>query len=59
VGTTTDGLAVLTFQTLPESFFTITYDSGVQITAENLPKNFYTIQIDPFTGKARSYKPGF
>jgi uncharacterized protein (TIGR02596 family) len=51
--------AILTFQTLPESFFTITYDIGAEITIENLPKNFYTIQIDPFTGKARSYKPGF
>ncbi len=59
--TTTAGIALasLTFQTLPESFFTITYDIGAQITAENLPKNFYTIQVDPFTGKARSYKPGF
>jgi hypothetical protein len=51
--------AALTFQTLPESFFTITYDIGAEITAQNLPKNFYTIQIDPFTGKARNYKPGF
>ncbi|MCX6839899.1 MAG: hypothetical protein NTX35_19115 [Verrucomicrobia bacterium] len=51
--------AALIFQTLPESFFTITYDIGAEITAQNLPKNFYTIQIDPFTGKARNYKPGF
>lgn len=51
--------ASLVFQTLPTSFFTITYDIGVAITAANLPPNFYTIQVDPFTGKARSYKPGF
>lgn len=51
--------AALTFQTLPESFFTITYDISAEITTENLPKNFYAIQIDPFTGKARNYKPGF
>ena len=51
--------ATLTFQTLPESFFTITYDINAEITTENLPQNFYTIQIDPFTGKARNYKPGF
>jgi uncharacterized protein (TIGR02596 family) len=59
--TTNDGvtLASLVFQTLPESFLTITYDGGVEITTENLPQNFYTIQIDPFTGKARNYKPGF
>lgn len=63
VGATTssDGVtqAVLTFQTLSESFFTITYDIGATINVGNLPKNFYTIQIDPFTGKARNYKPGF
>jgi len=52
-------LASLVFQTLPESFLTITYDIGAEITTENLPKNFYTIQIDPYTGKARNYKPGF
>lgn len=59
--TTSEGvtLASLVFQTLPESFLTITYDGGAVITVENLPKNFYTIQVDPFTGKARSYKPGF
>jgi len=59
--TTGDGvtLASLAFQTLPESFFTVTYDVGVEITVQNLPKNFYTIQVDPYTGKARSYKPGF
>ncbi|HBJ86270.1 MAG TPA: hypothetical protein DDZ88_20880 [Verrucomicrobiales bacterium] len=51
--------AALIFQTLPTSFFTITYDSSQELTVANLPKNFYTIQVDPFTGKARNYKPGF
>lgn len=63
VGTTTtvNGTtqAALIFQTLPTSFFTITYDASQELTAANLPKNFYTIQVDPFTGKARNYKPGF
>ena len=59
VGSTTNGLAALTFQTLPESFFTVTFDIGAELTLAKLPKNFFTIQIDPFTGKARNYKPGF
>lgn len=59
VGTTTNGFAQLEYKTLPTSFFTITYDNGQDITLSNLPKNFYTIQIDPFTGKARNYRPGF
>jgi uncharacterized protein (TIGR02596 family) len=59
VGATTSGMAALTFNSLPDSFLTVTSESGQSITADNLPKNFYTIQIDPFTGKARNYKPGF
>ena len=59
VGATTNGMSVLTFNSLPQSFLTVTSDGGQVITVANLPKNFYTIQIDPFTGKARSYKPGF
>lgn len=59
VGVTTAGMAALTFNSLPQSFLTIASESGQPITADNLPKNFYTIQIDPFTGKARNYKPGF
>lgn len=53
------GFSLLDYGTLPVSFFTITYDSGADVTTGNLPKNFYTIQIDPFTGKARNYRPGF
>jgi len=59
VGAATGGLAALTYNNLPESFLTVASESGQAITLENLPKNFYTIQIDPFTGKARNYRPGF
>lgn len=53
------GFAQLDYGTLPNSFFTLTYDNGADVTTGNLPKNFYTIQIDPYTGKARNYRPGF
>lgn len=53
------GFSQLDYGTLPFSFLTVTYDSGADITTGNLPKNFYTIQIDPYTGKARNYRPGF
>jgi hypothetical protein len=59
VGTTTNGLATLTFQMLPQNFITLTYGSGAAVTLATLPSNFFTIQIDPYTGKARSYRPGF
>ena len=59
VGSTVNGMAALTFQNLQECFLTITYGSGTAVTLANLPKNFFTIQIDPYTGKPRSYKPGF
>jgi uncharacterized protein (TIGR02596 family) len=59
VGTSTGGFATLEYQTLTQSFITIAADSGSVITPDNLPKNFFTIQVDPFTSKARSYKPGF
>ncbi len=59
VSTTAEGFATLTYQTLPKSFFTITYDNAQEITVDKLPKNFYTIQVDPYTGKARNYRPGF
>lgn len=60
VGATANGLAALIFQTnLQLNFFTMTFGSGSAVTLANLPKNFFTIQIDPYTGKARSYKPGF
>ena len=59
VGQSQNQMATLTYQNLTQSFFTITSESGQPITVANLPKNFFTIQVDPFTGKARSYKPGF
>lgn len=60
VSAQSDGFAQLDYGTLPTSFLTITYDSsGQDITTGNLPKNFYTIQVDPYTGKARNYRPGF
>lgn len=59
VSTTKEGFATLSYQTLPESFLTLTYDVGQELKTANLPKNFYTIQVDPFTGKARNYRPGF
>lgn len=59
VNAQSDGFSQLDYGTLPTSFLTLTYDNGQEITTGNLPKNFYTIQIDPFTGKARNYRPGF
>ncbi len=59
VGKTQNGMATLTFQNLPKNFLTLTFGSGTAVTLASLPKNFFTIQIDPYTGKARSYKPGF
>jgi uncharacterized protein (TIGR02596 family) len=60
VGATTNGMAALIFPTnLQQCFFTMTFGTGSAVTLATLPKNFFTIQIDPYTGKARSYKPGF
>jgi uncharacterized protein (TIGR02596 family) len=52
------GMAQLTFLGLRESFFTLLEDDG-KGSSGNLPANFYTIQTDPYTGKSRSYRPGF
>ena len=53
--------AALSFMSLPESFLTVVEDDGKRYTGSgaDAPKNFYTIQIDPYTGKSRSYRPGF
>lgn len=59
VGQSSGGFAALEYQKLTESFITLTTESGQAVTAQNLPNNFFTIQVDPFTGKAKSYKPGF
>jgi uncharacterized protein (TIGR02596 family) len=56
----TSGLSTMTFvQNIANSHFTLASDAGAAITQANLPKNFYTIQIDPYSGKARTYRPGF
>lgn len=54
-----NSLAALQFLDLPSSFMTLLEDDGKSYTSAQLPKNFYTIQTDPFTGKSRSYRPGF
>ena len=59
VGAVNNGVATMTFQYLAKNFITLTFGSGSAVTLSNLPGNFCTIQIDPYTGKARSYKPGF
>jgi uncharacterized protein (TIGR02596 family) len=53
-----NNMAQLTFLGLTESFFTLLEDDGKQNTGA-MPTNFYTIQTDPYTGKSRSYRPGF
>jgi len=73
VGTTTQGLATLTIPPPPQFFLTVVEDDGKTygdtqyIYADSkgavgphvAPKNFFTIQTDPWTGKSRSYRPGF
>lgn len=59
VASTGGGLASLQFQTLAESFLTVVEESGKAPVAGQPTDNFYCIQIDPFTGRARSYRPGF
>ncbi|MBB5033323.1 Verru_Chthon cassette protein D [Prosthecobacter vanneervenii] len=57
---TQGGMAVTTTpKDLSKNCFTLTFGSGTPVTQANLPKNFFVIQIDPYTGKVRSYKPGF
>ncbi len=57
---TRGGMAVTTTPpNLSQNCFTLTFGSGAAVTLANLPKNFFIIQIDPYTGKVRSYKPGF
>lgn len=50
--------AAMTFSDLPKSFLTLLADDGKTYGATNMPKNFFTIQVDPYTGKSRSYRPG-
>jgi uncharacterized protein (TIGR02596 family) len=53
------GLPVLDFLPLTNSFFTMVEDDGHNWSAASPPANFFTIQTDPYTGKSRSYRPGF
>jgi uncharacterized protein (TIGR02596 family) len=53
------GLASLTFLGLADSYLTIVEDDGHPYTGSAPPKNFFTVQTDPYTGKSRSYRPGF
>jgi len=48
----------LTYPSLPASCITLCDDLGRQIDMATLPSNFYCIQIDPYTGKMRTYRPG-
>lgn len=59
VSSTGAGMATLQFQTLANSFLTIVEETGKIAVAGEPTKNFYCIQIDPFTGRARAYRPGF
>jgi hypothetical protein len=51
-------LATLTIPTLPTSFVTVIEES-VKNAGSGVPENFYTVQVDPYTGRSRSYRPGF
>ncbi len=59
VGTAAGGQSSLQFLSLSASYFTLVDDDGSEYGGDQMPKNFYTIQVDPYTGKARSYRPGF
>jgi uncharacterized protein (TIGR02596 family) len=59
VGTSNQGLATLTIPPPPDFFMTIVEDDGKAYSGTAVPKNFFTIQTDPWTGKSRSYRPGF
>jgi hypothetical protein len=54
----TGGAVTLTYPSLPASCITLCDDLGRQIDMATLPSNFYCIQIDPYTGKMRTYRPG-
>lgn len=56
--TTGTAPAAMTFSELQKSFLTLLADDGKTYGATNMPRNFFTIQIDPYTGKSRSYRPG-
>jgi uncharacterized protein (TIGR02596 family) len=43
---------------LATSFLTFLNDIPSELSA-SLPRNFYTVQIDPYTSRARTFRPGF
>lgn len=53
------GVSTMVLLGLQESFFTLHEDDGNVYSGGQPPKNFFTIQTDPYTGKSRSYRPGF
>lgn len=59
VGVSSSGRASLQYMNLQDCFFTLVEEDGQTATSTELPKNFFTVQIDPYTGKARAYRPGF
>lgn len=58
LSSTTGGAVTLTYPALQQSCITLCEDLGKQIAVDSLPLNFYCIQIDPYTGKMRTYRPG-
>jgi hypothetical protein len=43
--------------TLRNSYLTLAEEGKVAEGSSQAPPNYYTIQIDPVTGRARSYRP--
>ncbi len=42
---------------LSESYFTIAESRDLEAAGGEAPANYYCIQLDPYTGKARTYRP--
>lgn len=42
---------------LANSFFTLAEQIELEGSSANVPKNYYCIQLDPYTGRARLYRP--
>lgn len=42
---------------LREAYLTLVAETSMQEAATETPANYYTIQIDPVTGRAKSYRP--
>jgi len=48
----------LSYPELRQSCITVCPDINQEVKVDNLPKNFFCIQIDPYTGKIHTYRPG-